>query len=62
MDTQEFMMFEALILKNPYASSPIIGSQDKVETRSYTDVHLLSMCFRVPAVVSTRLNYADYIL
>ncbi len=34
------MMFEALILKNPYASLPIIGSKDKVETKRYTDVHL----------------------
>lgn len=62
MDVQEFMMFEALILKNPYAGLPIIGNKDKARAKRYSDVHFQSMCFRVPTVVSTRLNNADYVL
>ena len=55
-------MFEALILKNPYAGLPIIGNKDKARAKRYGDVHFQNMCFRVPTVVSARLNYADYIL
>ena len=46
MDTQEFVMFQVLILKNAYRSRrlAIIGSQDKVEMKRYTDVLLQSKC------------------
>jgi hypothetical protein len=62
MDVQDFMMFEVLILKNPYVGLPIIGNKDKARAKRYSEVHFQSMCFRVPTVVSTRLNYVDYVL
>lgn len=44
MDTQEFAMFQLLILKNTCRSLAMIGSQDKVEMKRYADVHLQRNC------------------
>ena len=44
MDVQEFMMFEALILKNPYAGLPIIGNKDKARAKRGTVMCISKVC------------------